>query len=399
MEGMIEGIVSTGCDVLDIGAVPTGVLYYAAHEMAAGSGVMITGSHNPPDYNGFKIMIAGDTLYGDAISAFYERIRVRDLKIGEGEVRRQDVVPDYIKRIADDVSVERELKVVIDCGNGIGAVCAADALRALGVEVLPLFDEVDGTFPNHHPDPSDPENLVDLIESVRLMDADLGLAFDGDADRLGVVTLAGNIIYPDRVMMLLALDVLDRNPGATIIYDVKCTSHLPRVIKEAGGNPVMYKTGHSLIKARMKEIGSPFAGEMSGHFFFGERWYGVDDGIYAAARLLEILGSTEAPPEAILNALPTSFSTPELKVQMKEGENHAFVEAFKQSAQFEGANISTIDGLRADFDDGWGLVRASNTTPILVVRFDAETEEALVRIKAAFRSKMLEVNPSLELNF
>jgi phosphomannomutase len=399
MEGMIDGIVSTGCDVLDIGAVPTGVLYYAAHELAAGSGVMITGSHNPPDYNGFKIMIAGDTLHGEAISSFYDRIKVRDLRIGEGKVSSKDVVADYIKRIADDITVDRELKVVIDCGNGIGGVCAADTLRALGVEVLPLFDEVDGTFPNHHPDPSDPENLVDLIESVRLMDADLGLAFDGDADRLGVVTLAGNIIYPDRVMMLLALDVLDRNPGATIIYDVKCTGHLPKVIKEAGGNPVMYKTGHSLIKARMKEIDSPFAGEMSGHFFFGERWYGVDDGIYAAARLLEILGSTEAPPEAILNALPTSFSTPELKVQMQEGENHAFVEAFKKSAQFEGAQISTIDGLRADFDDGWGLVRASNTTPILVVRFDAESEEALVRIKAVFRSKMLEVNPNLELNF
>ena len=399
MQGMIDGIVSTGCDVLDIGAVPTGVLYYAAHEMAAGSGVMITGSHNPPDYNGFKIMIGGDTLHGEAISSFYDRIKVRDLRIGEGKVSRKDVVPDYIKRIADDITVDRELKVVIDCGNGIGGVCAADTLRALGVEVLPLFDEVDGTFPNHHPDPSDPENLADLIESVRLIDADLGLAFDGDADRLGVVTLAGNIIYPDRVMMLLALDVLDRNPGATIIYDVKCTAHLPKVIKEAGGNPVMYKTGHSLIKARMKELDSPFAGEMSGHFFFGERWYGVDDGIYAAARLLEILGNTEAPPEAILNALPSSYSTPELKVQMQEGENHAFVEEFKASAQFEGAQISTIDGLRADFDDGWGLVRASNTTPILVVRFDAESEEALVRIKAAFRSKMLEVNPDLELNF
>lgn len=399
MEGMIEGIVSTGCDVLDIGAVPTGVLYFAAHELASGSGVMITGSHNPPDYNGFKIMIAGDTLHGEAISAFYDRIKVRDLRVGEGGVTRRDVVPNYIKRIADDINVERELKVVIDCGNGIGGVCAADTLRALGVEVLPLFDEVDGTFPNHHPDPSEPENLVDLIESVRLMDADIGLALDGDADRLGVVTLAGNIIFPDRVMMLLALDVLDRIPGATIIYDVKCTGHLPKVIKEAGGNPVMYKTGHSLIKARMKEIDSPFAGEMSGHFFFGERWYGVDDGIYAAARLLEILGSTEAPPEAILNALPTSYSTPELKVQMQEGENHAFVEAFKKSAQFEGARISTIDGLRADFDDGWGLVRASNTTPILVVRFDAESEEALIRIKAVFRSKMLEVNPDLKLNF
>ncbi len=399
MEGMIEGILASGCDVIDIGAVPTGVLYYAAFELGAGSGVMITGSHNPPDYNGFKIMVGGDTLHGAAITNLYERIRNNNLQDGQGSVTRKDVVPDYIRRISDDIQVERDLKVVIDCGNGIGGVCAAETLRAVGVEVLPLFDEVDGTFPNHHPDPSEPENLVDLIEAVRLMDADLGLAFDGDADRLGVVTLAGDIIYPDRVMMLLALDVLDRNPGATILYDVKCTGHLPKVIREAGGNPVMYKTGHSLMKAKMKELGSPFAGEMSGHFFFAERWYGVDDGIYAAARLLEILGNTETPPEAILNSLPTSFSTPELKVQMQEGENHDFVEAFKASARFEGADISTIDGLRADFEDGWGLVRASNTTPILVVRFDAETEEALARIKITFRSQMLKINPDLELPF
>lgn len=398
-DGMIEGILSTGCDVLDIGAVPTGVLYYAAHEKAAGSGVMITGSHNPPDYNGFKIMIGGDTLHGRAIKDLYRRIQEGDIRFGEGKLEQQDAVPDYIQRIADDIQVERPLRVVIDCGNGIGGVCAAETLRAIGVEVLPLFDEVDGTFPNHHPDPSEPENLQDLIESVRLMDADLGLALDGDADRLGVVTLAGNIIYPDRVMMLLAMDVLDRNPGATIIYDVKCTGHLPKVIEEAGGKPVMYKTGHSLIKAYMKEIGSPFAGEMSGHFFFGERWYGVDDGIYAAARLLEILGSTETPPEAILNALPTSYSTPELKVQMQEGENHAFIEAFKAVADFPAAKISTIDGLRADFPDGWGLVRASNTTPILVVRFDAETEQALERIKETFRSVMLKVKPDLDLPF
>lgn len=399
MEGMIEGIVSAGCDVLDIGAVPTGVLYYAAHEFAAGSGVMITGSHNPPDYNGFKIMVGGDTLHGVAISNLYSRIKSGELQTGQGSVTRKDVVPDYIQKIASDIKVERDLKVVIDCGNGIGGVCAAETLRAIGVEVLPMFDEVDGTFPNHHPDPSDPENLVDLIESVRLMDADLGLALDGDADRLGVVTLAGDIIFPDRIMMLLALDVLDRKPGATIIYDVKCTGHLPKVIREAGGNPVMYKTGHSLIKARMKEIDSPFAGEMSGHFFFGERWYGVDDGIYAAARLLEILGNTEAPPEAILNALPTSFSTPELKVQMQEGENHEFIEAFKAVARFEGAEINTIDGLRADFEDGWGLVRASNTTPILVVRFDAETEQALERIKNSFRAQMLQVRQDLDLPF
>lgn len=407
MDGVIEGILSTGCNVLDIGAVPTGVLYYSAHEFAAGSAIMITGSHNPPDYNGFKVMIGGDTLHGDAIMTLYRRIADDDFKTGNGQLESRNVIKDYIDRIAGDINIEKPLRVVIDCGNGIGGVCAADTLSALGVEVLPLYDEVDGTFPNHHPDPSEPENLQDLIESVRLMDADLGLALDGDADRLGVVTLAGNIIYPDRVMMLLALDVLDRVPGATILYDVKCTSHLPAVIREAGGNPVMYKTGHSLMKAKMKEMGAPFAGEMSGHFFFGERWYGVDDGIYAAARLLEILGGTETPPEAILNALPTSFSTPELKVEMAEGENHDFVEKFKEAvvgmvhiaSHFEGAEINTIDGLRADFEDGWGLVRASNTTPVLIVRFDAETEAALERIKTLFRRQMSELKPDLELPF
>jgi len=398
-DAMIEGITSTGCDVLDIGAVPTGVLYYAAHELAAGSGVMITGSHNPPDYNGFKIMVGGDPIHGEELSDFYRRITEGDLQVGAGTVQQENVVPQYIERIAQDIQLEKPLKVVIDCGNGIGGVCAADVLRAIGAEVLPLFDEVDGTFPNHHPDPSEPENLEDLIESVRLIDADLGFALDGDADRLGVVTLAGDIIYADRVMMLLAMDVLDRNPGATIIYDVKCTGHLAEVIRQAGGNPVMYKTGHSLIKSKMKELGCPFAGEMSGHFFFGERWYGVDDGIYAAARLLEILAAAEAPPEAILNALPTSYSTPELKVQMEEGENFTFVEAFRKAAHFDGAKINTIDGLRADWSDGWGLVRGSNTTPILVVRFDAETEEALERIKTAFRSQMLGVKPDLQLPF
>jgi phosphomannomutase/phosphoglucomutase len=399
VRGMIEGITSTGCDVLDIGMVPTGVLYYAAFEHAKGTGVMITGSHNPPDYNGLKIMLAGDTLFGEQIMEIYHRITRNEVLSGSGGVETRDVVPGYRQRIAGDIQLERPLRVVIDCGNGVGGVCAADVLRDIGAEVLPLFDEVDGTFPNHHPDPSDPHNLQDLIESVRLMNADIGLALDGDADRLGVVTLGGNIIYPDRVMMLLALDVLDRVPGATIIYDVKCTGHLPKVIEAAGGKAVMYKTGHSLIKARMKEIGSPFAGEMSGHFFFGERWYGVDDGIYGAARLLEILASSEEPPEAILNALPSSYSTPELKVEMQEGENHDFMDVLQAQARFDGAQVSLIDGVRADFADGWGLVRASNTTPILVVRFDGETEEALERIKNVFRARMLAVNPDLELPF
>ncbi|MEE4218525.1 MAG: phosphomannomutase/phosphoglucomutase [Xanthomonadales bacterium] len=407
MEGVIEGILSTGCDVLDIGAAPTGVLYYATYEFAKGSAIMITGSHNPPDYNGFKVMVGGDTLHGDAIMALYQRIVDDNLESGEGSLEKRDVIEDYINRIVSDVQIEKPLRVVLDCGNGIGGLCAPEVLRAVGVEVLPLYDEVDGTFPNHHPDPSEPENLQDLIESVRLMDADLGLALDGDADRLGVVTLAGDIIYPDKVLMLLALDVLDRVPGATILYDVKCTGDLAKVIRQAGGNPVMYKTGHSLMKAKMKEIGCPFAGEMSGHFFFGERWYGVDDGIYAAARLLEILGGTETPPEAILNALPSSFSTPELKVQMEEGENHVFVEAFKEafisasntSPHFDGAEINTIDGIRVDFKDGFGLLRASNTTPILIVRFDADSEAALERIKSLFRRQMLTLNPDLSLPF
>jgi phosphomannomutase/phosphoglucomutase len=397
--GMIAGITSTGCDVLDIGMVPTGVLYYAAFEHAKGTGVMITGSHNPPDYNGLKIMLAGDTLHGDQIKEIYHRIVRNDVLSGQGNTETKDIVPAYRERIASDIQLERPLRVVIDCGNGVGGVCAADVLRDIGAEVLPLFDEVDGTFPNHHPDPSDPHNLQDLIESVRLMNADIGLALDGDADRLGVVTLGGQIIYPDRIMMLLAMDVLDRVPGATIIYDVKCTGHLPKVIEAAGGKAVMYKTGHSLIKARMKEIGSPFAGEMSGHFFFGERWYGVDDGIYGAARLLEILAGTEEPPEAILNSLPTSYSTPELKIEMEEGQNHAFIDAMQAVAKFDGAKVSTIDGIRADFEDGWGLVRASNTTPILVVRFDGETEQALERIKNVFRARILEINPDLELPF
>jgi phosphomannomutase/phosphoglucomutase len=291
------------------------------------------------------------------------------------------------------------LKVVADCGNGIGGVCAADVLRDIGAEVISLFDEVDGTFPNHHPDPSEPENLKDLIESVKLMDADIGVAFDGDADRLGVVTPSGEIIYSDRLMMLFVKDVLSRVPGSTIIYDVKCTGHLQHVIEEAGGLPMMYKTGHSLIKNKMKEVDAPFAGEMSGHFFFKERWYGFDCGIYSAARLLEILAADLRSVEEILGGLPNSVSTPELKVQMNEGENHAFVAQMQEKARFADAKINTIDGVRADYPDGWGLVRASNTTPILVVRFDADNEEALQRIKLAFKQQMLAINNELRLPF
>jgi phosphomannomutase len=399
LAGLIDGLKSTGCDVINIGTVPTGVLYYATFEKGAGSGVMLTGSHNPPDYNGFKVMIGGETLFGDQIKDLYRRITGGDVRIGRGEVTELEVVQDYCERIASDIKLARPLRVVIDCGNGVGGVCAADALRGVGAEVLPLFDEVDGTFPNHHPDPSEPENLEELIESVKLMGADIGLALDGDADRLGVVTAEGEIIFPDRVMILLALDVLERVPGATIIYDVKSSNKLGKAIKDAGGKPVMYKTGHSLIKAKMKELGSPFAGEMSGHFFFEERWYGVDDGIYGAARLLEVLARSEQTPTEILKALPTGVSTPEIKVEMEEGDNHAFIEKFKQEAHFPQAKLSTIDGLRADFHDGWGLCRASNTTPVLILRFEADTEDALNRIKRAFAGRMREIDPNLHLPF
>ena len=397
--GMIEGIASTGCEVIDIGSVPTGVLYFAAYELGSGTGVMVTGSHNPPDYNGFKMLIGGVTWAGEQITDMYKRIQSGNLRVGKGNISRQDMLDRYRERISSDIQLKRPLKVVADCGNGIGGVCAADVLRDIGADVMALFDEVDGTFPNHHPDPSEPENLQDLIEAVRLMNADIGVAFDGDADRLGVVTSTGEIIYSDRLMMLFVEDVLSRVPGSTIIYDVKCTGHLHYVIEEAGGKPMMYKTGHSLIKNKMKEVNAPFAGEMSGHFFFKERWYGFDCGIYSAARLLEILAADERDAREVLNSLPNSVSTPELKVQMEEGENHAFVAEMQQKARFADARITTIDGLRADFVDGWGLVRASNTTPILVCRFDAEDETALQRIKEVFKVQMLAINEQLKLPF
>ena len=398
-EGLINGIASTGCDVVDIGAVPTGVLYFAAYELGSATGVMVTGSHNPPDYNGIKMLIGGITQSGEQITDIYNRIKSGSVRVGKGNVSQQDMLSRYRERIAGDIQLQRPLKVIADCGNGIGGVAAADVLRDIGAEVITLFDEVDGSFPNHHPDPSEPENLTDLIEAVRLMDADIGVAFDGDADRLGVVTSVGEIIYSDRLMMLFTTDVLSRVPGSTIIYDVKCTGHLHHAIEEAGGKAMMYKTGHSLIKNKMKEVNAPFAGEMSGHFFFKERWYGFDCGIYSACRLLEILAADEREPTEVLSSLPNSISTPELKLHMQEGENHAFVAEMQEKARFSDARITTIDGVRADFADGWGLVRASNTTPILVLRFEGDTEESLQRIKDVFRQQMLAINNELKMPF
>jgi len=377
------------------------MLYYAATTSRSDCAVMVTGSHNPPDYNGFKIVIGGETLSEGAIQNLYARISESNFVGGSGGLQTMNLQNDYLERISSDVQVERRLKVVVDCGNGIAGATAPAVLEAIGCEVVPLFCDVDGKFPNHHPDPSDPKNLQDLMLSVKQMKADVGIAFDGDGDRLGVVSPDGENIYPDRLLMLFARDVLSRIPGAPIIYDVKCTGKLQPLILEAGGSPIRWRTGHSLIKAKMKETQAELAGEMSGHLFFKERWYGFDDGIYAAARLLEILSGDPEGRSAneVFAGLPKGVSTPELTIEMEEGEHYRFVQLFQQKAKFEGARITTIDGVRADWPDGWGLVRASNTTPVIVLRFDADNDKVLRRIQAAFRGQLLLLNPKLDLPF
>ncbi len=399
LQVLIEGIIETGCNVKDIGCVPTPVLYFATHYLDTQTGVVVTGSHNPPDYNGLKIVIDGETLSGESIQALRERIEAQNFISGQGNVDTMNVVPDYIERIRGDISLARPLKVVIDCGNGVAGGVAPELLRTIGCEVAALFCEVDGNFPNHHPDPSKEENLKDLIAAVTANQADIGLAFDGDGDRLGVISSGGDIIWPDRVLMLYAIDILERNPGGQIIYDVKCTRFLDSIIREHGGEPLMWKTGHSFIKAKIKESGALLAGEMSGHIFFKERWYGFDDAIYAAARLLEILSGDARSSSEIFAALPDSVNTPEINIAMQEGEPQVFIQRLLENVHFEAATVSTIDGLRADFEDGWGLVRASNTTPVLVLRFEADNEDALSRIMGEFRRVMLQVDAGLALPF
>jgi len=399
LAALSRGLMSTGLEVVDVGAVPTPVLYFAAQDIGGGSGVMVTGSHNPPDYNGFKIVLGGETLAGDAITALHTRLAEGRLVRGEGQTHEARINSQYIERIASDIQLEKPLKVVADCGNGIAGAIAPRLLESIGADVIPLYAEVDGSFPNHHPDPGDPTTLEDLRLCVRNFEADVGVAFDGDGDRLGVVGPDGEIIYPDRLMMLFARDVLSRVPGGEVIYDVKCSSLLAGEIEEAGGTPVMGRTGHSFIKAELKRRQAPLAGEMSGHFFFAERWLGFDDGLYSAARLLEILAADPRATGQVFGSLPKAESTPEIKVPMKEGEPHAFVEHFQEKAEFEGATVNTIDGVRADFSDGFGLVRASNTTPVLVLRFEGTTKDALARIQATFREAMLAVHPSLNLPF
>ncbi len=396
---LVRGLVEAGIEVIDVGLVTTPLLYFAASTLCA-SGIQVTGSHNPRDYNGFKMVLNGRAIYGDEIQALRHTMEAESWQLlPGGSVRHVDVLPAYRKRIVDDVKLARPLKIVVDCGNGIAGASAPAIFRALGCEVTELFSEVDGNFPNHHPDPSKPENLCDLIAALQGTGAELGLAFDGDGDRLGIVTRDGQNIFPDRQMMLFAQDVLSRVPGAPILFDVKCTQRLAPAIAAAGGQPVMYNTGHSLIKARMKELSSPLGGEMSGHIFFKERWFGFDDGTYAGCRLLEIL-SRSADPGGVLNGLPTSFSTPELNVACAEGEPHrltAELQALAAESFAAPAQINTIDGLRVDWPDGFGLIRASNTTPVLVLRFEGHTPEALARIEAAMLALLHRVKPDAQV--
>lgn len=396
-EALIRGLVATGIEVIDVGAVTTPMLYFAAHTLA-NSGIQVTGSHNPKDYNGFKMVMAGRAIYGDEIQGLRRVMEADSAKLAPGgSVRKVDVMEAYTQRIVEDVKLARPIKIVVDSGNGIAGASAPAILRAIGCEVTELYSEVDGNFPNHHPDPSKPENLKDLIAALAAGDAELGLAFDGDGDRLGIVTKDGQNIFPDRQMALFAQDVLSRVPGGTIVYDVKCSQRLAPAIEAAGGKPMIYKTGHSLIKAKMKEIDSPLGGEMSGHIFFKERWFGFDDGTYAGCRLLEILSKTSNASDT-LNALPTSFSTPELNVKCAEGEPHALVEQLVKAAKFDApAQVLTIDGLRVDWPDGFGLIRASNTTPVLVLRFEGQTQAALDRIQHDFLALLKGVKPDATL--
>ena len=398
---LVEGLRDSGRDVLDIGLTPTPVLYFATHYLATRTGVMITGSHNPAQYNGLKMVLDGETLSGDAIQAIRERIEAQDFITGSGNLQEIEIVPDYIRRISEDipVSLGEALKVVVDCGNGVSGIVAPHILRAIGHDVIELYCEVDGDFPNHHPDPSQPENLQDLIAIVRHEQADLGLAFDGDGDRLGVVDREGNILWPDRQLMLFAQDVLSRNPGAKIIYDVKCSRLLADVVRAAGGVPIMSKSGHSLIKQKMQETGALLAGEMSGHIFFKERWYGFDDALYSAARLLEILVDANEPPEQVFARLPYAASTPELRLDMPEERHASFMQQVREALDFPDGELTEIDGIRVDFPNSWGLVRPSNTTPCLVLRFEGDDDAALEAVKERFRRLLVGIDPHLTLPF
>jgi phosphomannomutase/phosphoglucomutase len=396
LEKLIEGILSTGTDVHSIGAVPTPLVYFATNTMETQSGVVVTGSHNPPDYNGFKIVLEGHTLVAEDIQNLYKRVVNENFHVGEGQFYESDIREDYIDAIADDVVVAQPLKVVVDCGNGIAGDIAPDLISALGCDVLPLYCDVDGNFPNHHPDPTIPANLADLILTVKSEGADLGIALDGDGDRIVAVTSEGNIVWPDRLLMLFAKDVVSRNPGSDVVYDVKCTRHLNSVISSFGGRPILCRSGHSYVKQKIQQTDAVLGGELSGHICFSERWYGFDDGLYSAARLLEIVGAQTESLQELLNEFPISVSTPEIQLFVSETEKFEIVEQFNQLANFEGGTATTIDGVRIDFADGWGLVRASNTNPCLTLRFEADDQKSLERIKNLFKEKLHIIDDTLE---
>jgi len=396
---LAEGIMASGCDVTDIGMVPTPTLYFATRELGTGSGVQVTGSHNPPQYNGLKMMIDGTTLSGELIQGIKQRIIDGDLDEGTGRYTQQEMLDSYCDRIVEDVCLSRSLKVVIDCGNGVGGVIAPALFSRLGCDVTELYCEVDGSFPNHHPDPSQLDNLQDLIAAVKQQGADLGMAFDGDADRLGVISPEGNVIWPDRQMLLFSRSVLEKAPGAEIIFDVKCSQILPADISAHGGKPLMWKTGHSFIKSKLRETGAALAGEMSGHIFFNDRWGGFDDGLYAGARLCELLAASDQSSGEVFAALPNTINTPELRLEMEEGEHYRLMDELAANAEFDDAQVSKIDGLRVDFDHGFGLIRPSNTTPTLIMRFESKTQQGLEQIQQRFRHLLETTRNDLDLPF
>lgn len=400
-KALTQGLMDSGCEVIDIGAVPTPLLYYATHKLGQGTGIMLTGSHNPADHNGLKMLIGHKTLTTDRVRALYERYRDGRYKQDRnGHYERYDnIIDDYINEVISSIHLDRPLKVVADCGNGIAGAVVPKLLEKLGCQVAPLYCEVDGRFPNHHPDPAVVANMQDLQNEVLAQNADIGIALDGDGDRLGVVDDEGRIVWPDRYLMLLARQVLQDRAGENVIFDVKCSRHLPQVITSCGGQPVMWKTGHSLLKMKLQQDNAPLAGELSGHVFFNDRWYGFDDGLYAAVRILEVLAEEQQSLSQLLRAFPDDVTTPELKLYVDESRKFGLMEEIAEKASFDGANITTIDGLRVDFADGWGLVRPSNTTPCLVLRFEADDEQALARIQQAFREQLHKIDKNLELPF
>ncbi len=398
-KALTEGLLTTGIDVIHIGLVTTPMLYFSTHVLEANSGVMITGSHNPPEYNGFKIVINNKPLATEQIQKLYKRIMDDYFLEGQGNLSTHDILEDYINAVTRDIKIKRSIKVTIDCGNGAAGVCAELLYKRLGIDTQLLHSEVDGNFPNHHPDPSNPKNLIDLQNNLNETESEIGLAFDGDADRLGVVTKSGEIIYPDRQLLLFAESVLEKNPGSTIIFDVKSTRHLFNWIRDKGGDPLIWKTGHSLIKSKMKETGAILAGEMSGHTFFNDKWYGFDDGLYAGARLLEILSEYD-DPSSILESLPKGFSTPELNIKLQEGEQHALIAKMQDTAEFPNSiEAIKIDGLRIEYKNGFGLMRPSNTTPVIVLRFEADTKKELDLIQKEFKNILIKHVPNNQIPF